>query len=121
MEVQKNNYLLLWNSNEVQSGLDIFIQPGSASEYGVYVSNHSQSIFKTGETIKIYIEPIGFAHKELFDNSGNRLYQINLTSNVVVFDNQGNQVQSSSIEHPIINSYNRITEHYITIPIIQES
>lgn len=119
---QRNKYLQSWNNTGFQSGFNTFVEPNSAKGYGMYVKHPSQNIFKKGDIIELYVEPIGFRHKELFDGNGNILYQINITSNVIVFDKQGgNQVQSTTIDHPIINSYNKITEHYITIPLKQET
>src|SRR6478609_8237019 len=60
------------------SAFDIFVVPGSVKGYGMYQS-HNSSIFKPGEEILLYIEPVGYSYKPT-----GSLFLMNFTADVVV-------------------------------------
>src|SRR5215831_8400006 len=41
-----------------------FVVPGSVNGYGIYQS-HNSSIFKPGEKIVLYMEPVGYSYKPI--------------------------------------------------------
>jgi hypothetical protein len=116
----KQQYLSAWNMTEFRSGFDAFIEPGSAKGYGVYKEINSQTLLMPGKTIELYVEPVGFGYKPIIDKKGDILYEINFTVNALIFDKQGNQAGAISYDIPVITSYNKNTEQYLTIPIRQE-
>jgi len=65
------------------SAFDIFVVPGSVKGYGMYQS-HNSSIFKPGEQILLYIEPVGYSYKPT-----GSLFLMNFTADVVVSDKDG--------------------------------
>ena len=55
-ESAKAQYLSAWNHTTFHSGVDTFIQEDSDRGYGIYVTH--PPVFKPGETIVLYIEPV---------------------------------------------------------------
>src|SRR3954454_1636016 len=54
--------------NQTSSGFhsvfNTFVVPGSSHGYGVY-EEHKSNVFKPGEKIALYIEPVGFTHRPI--------------------------------------------------------
>ena len=50
--------------NTFHSAFDTFVVPGSVDGYGIYQS-HNSSIFKPGEKIVLYMEPVGYSYKPI--------------------------------------------------------
>src|SRR3712207_5045581 len=57
----KDLYLSVWNQTEFNATFSTFIEPFSAAGYGVYEERNN--IFAPGETIVLYVEPVGFSHE----------------------------------------------------------
>lgn len=64
-----------------------FIQEVSATGYGVYVSQ--PPVFKPGDSIVLYVEPVGYG---LIDAQGNTLNQINLIGDITVTSSNETQL-----------------------------
>jgi hypothetical protein len=73
LKLQEANIKLL----RTHSTFDTFVEQGSATGYGVYAQH--PNVFKPGDSMVLYGEPVGFAHKPVIDDKGNTLNQINLT------------------------------------------
>lgn len=50
------------NLKTFHSAFNTFAVPGSVNGYGIY-QTHNSSIFKPGEKISLYIEPVGYSYK----------------------------------------------------------
>jgi photosystem II reaction center protein PsbP len=119
-ETARDQYLVAWNQTTLHSTFDTFIEQGSATGYGVYVQH--PSVFKPGDSIVLYVEPVGFAHKPLIDNMGNTLYQINFTADIIISDNQGRQLAAlKDIPAGSINSHHKNTEMFLTVKLDQKT
>src|SRR5215217_5131743 len=59
IEDAKELYLSVWNQTEFNATFSTFVEPFSAAGYGVY--EERSNIFAPGETIVLYVEPVGFA------------------------------------------------------------
>ena len=51
-------------NNTFHSAFDTFVVPESVNGYAIYQS-HNSSIFKPGEKIVLYIEPVGYSYKSI--------------------------------------------------------
>src|SRR5215203_5872891 len=73
-------YLSIWNQTEFNATFSTFVEPFSAAGYGVY--EERSNVFAPGETIVLYVEPVGFAHRQIIDEGGNNntLYFMNMTA-----------------------------------------
>ena len=119
-ETARDQYLAAWNQTTMHSTFDTFIEQGSASGYGVYVQH--PNVFKPGDSIVLYVEPVGFAHKPVIDDKGNTLYQINLTADIIISDNQGRQLAAlTDLPAGLINSHHKNTEMFLTLKVDQKT
>jgi hypothetical protein len=86
LKTAKEQYLSAWNRSGFHSQFDAFVN--STEGYGIY-QEHKLNIFKPGEDIILYAEPVGFSHVPVNVNN-TRLYLINLTASIILSDTQGN-------------------------------
>jgi hypothetical protein len=70
-------------NNTFHSAFDTFVVPGSVDGYGIYHS-HNSSIFKPGEKIVLYMEPVGYSYKPI-----GSLFLMNFTGDVLISDKAG--------------------------------
>jgi hypothetical protein len=82
----REQYLLAWKNSGFHSQFDSFVN--STEGYGIY-QEHNSNIFKPGEDIILYVEPVGFSHVPVSVNNTS-LYLINLTASIILSDTQGN-------------------------------
>jgi hypothetical protein len=77
-------------SSGFRSVFNTFVVPGSSHGYGVY-EEHKSNVFKPGEKIALYIEPVGFTHRPVAGttNKSETLYLSNFTADVVISDKAG--------------------------------
>jgi hypothetical protein len=59
----REQYSTSWEQSNFSSAFDTFVIPNSVNGYGIY-DEHRSNIFKLGEPIVLYVEPIGFTHKK---------------------------------------------------------
>src|ERR671924_1917116 len=82
----REQYLSIWNQTEFNATFSTFIEPFSAAGYGVY--EERSNVFAPGETIVLYVEPVGFDHKQILDDQGNtQQYLMNFTADFLIADN----------------------------------
>jgi hypothetical protein len=119
-ETARGQYLAAWNQTTMHSTLDTFVEQGSATGYGVYVQH--PNVFKPGDSMVLYVEPVGFAHKPVIDDKGNTLYQINLTADIIISDNNGTQLAAlKDLPAGLINSHHKNTEMFLTLKVDQKT
>lgn len=116
----KDLYLSVWNQTEFNSTFSTFVEPYSAAGYGVY-EEHGD-IFTPGESIVLYVEPVGFNHMPVLDDWGNTLYLMNMTADYTIAGANGTELQSiEDVPVGSIVSHRPNTELFFELTLTQES
>ena len=120
LEAAKEQYVTVWNQTEFQFAFNTYIEPGSATGYGVYEEHANNNIFRPGETIELYLEPVAFGHQQVRDDNGNTLYLMNLTADIILSDVNGNEIFTfEDAPVGIIVSHRQNTELHLTLTVTQ--
>jgi hypothetical protein len=124
IEEAKNLYLLVWNQTEFNATFSTFVEPFSAAGYGVYEERNNT--FAPGETIVLYVEPVGFGHEQVLDegdvnsnNSNTILYLMNMTADYEIAAANGTELQLIEDVEVLrnITSHRPNTEMFLTLTI----
>jgi hypothetical protein len=120
LEAARQQYLAVWNQTEFHIPFSTFIEPGSATGYGVYEERQNNNIFRPGENIVLTLEPVGFGHQRLTDDAGNALYLMNLAADITISDTNGNELASLD-DLPLIDfiSHRQNTEMHVLATVTQ--
>jgi hypothetical protein len=119
-ETAKAQYLSAWNHTTFHSGFDTFIQEDSDRGYGIYVTH--PPVFRPGETVVLYDEPVGYGFKPVIDEQGNTLNQMNFTADITIAGSNGTELASiPDIPAGLLDSHNKNTEMYLTLKVTQTS
>jgi len=133
LQTARQQYLSAWNNRAFSSHFDVFIAEGSHLGYGIYREHVPANVFRPGETIVLYVEPVGFGHQLITDVStqdgGNNnstattrtLYLMNMTADYIISDSNGTDL--ATIEDlPAANliSHRQNTEFSLTLTLSQE-
>ena len=127
IEDAKDLYLSVWNQTELNATFSTFVEPFSAAGYGVYEERNN--IFAPGETIVLYVEPVGFAHEQIIDERGNSnnnttLYLMNMTADYEIAAANGTELELQLIEDVQdlrnITSHRPNTEMFLTLTLTPE-
>src|SRR5918999_1584037 len=126
IEDAKELYLSVWNQTEFNATFSTFVESFSAAGYGVY--EERSNIFAPAETIVVYVEPVGFAHKQVIDERGSNnntlLYLMNMTSDYKIAAANGTELELQLIEDEQnlrnITSHRPNTEMYLTLTLTPE-
>lgn len=78
----REQFLKSWDTLEFQPLVAKFVNGSSQIATGVY-QEHS-NVFAPGETILLYIQPIGFGAEEVQGPKGKKSYLINFTADVAL-------------------------------------
>jgi len=133
VEAARQQYLNAWNNTAFSSQFDVFVAEESVGFYGQYREHVPANVFRPGETIVLYIEPVGFGHQPIIDTTGaNRtesgaatsrtLYLIDMTADIIGFDSSGAQVFAFE-DVPVTDnfiSHSQNTEIPMTLTVSQE-
>jgi hypothetical protein len=131
LEAARQEYLSAWNNTAFRSQFDVFVAEGTVIIYGVYREHVPANVFRPGETMVLYVEPVGFGHQPIADTTnqdlGNssattrNLYLINLTADIIISDSAGTELQTID-DLPIANliSHRQSTEIPMTLTLSQE-
>ena len=123
----KDLYLSVWNQTELNATFSTFVEPFSAAGYGVYEERNN--IFAPGETIVLYVEPVGFAHEQIIDergdsNNNTTLYLMNMTADYEIAAANGTELELQLIEDVQdlrnITSHRPNTEMFLTLTLTPE-
>jgi hypothetical protein len=122
LEAARQQYLSVWNNTSFTSQFDTFIEEGSALGYGIYREHVPANVFRPGETIELYVEPVGFGHQQIPDDAGNTLYSIDLAADIILYDVNGNELATIQ-DLPIsdVVSHRQYTELHLTLTMTQDS
>jgi hypothetical protein len=119
IEDAKELYLSVWNQTEFNATFNTFVKPFSAAGYGVY--EERSNVFAPGETIVLYVEPVGFAHGQIRgEESGNNntLYLMNMTADYKITAANGTELQLiEDVQVGSITSHRPNTEMFLTLTI----
>ena len=133
LEAARQQYLLVWNNTAFSSHFNVFIAEGTHSGYGIYREHIPANVFRPGETIVLYVEPVGFGHQAITgastqdgansnSNATDRtLYLMNMTADYIVSDSNGTELATTE-NVPAINliSHRQNTEFSLTLTLSQE-
>ena len=75
------------NKTTFSSLFDTFVFSESEG-YGIYKERHS-NVFKPGDEVIIYVEPVGYTYRTLTDENGTKLYSIEISADMTVTDKNG--------------------------------
>jgi hypothetical protein len=117
----REQYLSIWNQTEFNATFSTFIEPFSAAGYGVYEERNN--VFAPGETIVLYVEPVGFDHRQVLDEEGNNttLYLINMTADYEIVSANGTELQLlEDVPVGSITSHRPNTELFLTLTLTQD-
>jgi hypothetical protein len=78
---------LVANKTTFRSIFDTFVFSESEG-YGIYKERHS-NVFKPGDEVIIYVEPVGYTYRTLTDENGTKLYSIEISADMTVTDKNG--------------------------------
>jgi hypothetical protein len=136
LEAARQEYLLAWNNTAFGSQFDVFIEEGSALGYGVYREHVPTNIFRPGETIVLYLEPVGFGHKAIITNAsqsggssanGDRsnatttLYLMNMTADYIISNSNGTELQTvTGVPVANLTSHRQNTELFLMLTLRQD-
>lgn len=128
-EAAQQQYLSAWNNTAFNSQFDVFVAEGSHLGYGLYREHIPANIFRPGETIVLYMEPVGFGHEPIIaldgsnsDADGSRtLYVINMTADYIISDSDGTVLATiEDLPAASLISHRQNTEFSLTLTLSQE-
>lgn len=87
--------------------------------FGVYQEKVS-NIFRPGEPILLYIEPVGYKYQNLTDDKGNKFYIMDFSADFTISDQNGNELTSQQgLPAGHIQSHHPNKELYLPFTITQ--
>ena len=141
-KVIRDQYLQSWENFGFQSIFDTYVVGGTNRGYGVYeehVSNlssgsnassvpsgsnmsnvSSANTFAPGETMYLYVEPVGFTHSPSSNESANTRYTIDIAADIIISAPNGTEL-ASIIDLPVIKvtSHQKNTELSLLLTLTQ--
>ena len=113
----REQFLKAWDTLEFQPLVATFVNGSSQIATGVY-QEHS-NVFSPGETILLYMQPIGFGAKEIQGPKGEKLFLINFTADVAL--SRGGEILASAtnLGGVQITTHMRNTELFTTVSVTQ--
>jgi hypothetical protein len=119
-EAAREQFLKSWDQLEFEPRVATFVNESAVIGNGQY-QEHS-NVFPPGENIVLYVQPIGFGHKQIQGQNGEKLYLMNFTADIVLSMKNGTIVgggQDITLSQPI--SLYRNTELYTTLTVTQKN
>jgi hypothetical protein len=119
-ETAREQFLKSWDQLEFEPRVVTFVNESEVIGNGQY-QEHS-NVFPPGENIVLYVQPIGFGHKQIQGQNGEKLYLMNFTADIVLSTKNGTIVgggQDITLSQPI--SHYRNTELYTTLTVTQKN
>ncbi len=119
-EAAREQFLKSWDQLEFEPRVATFVIESEVIGNGQY-QEHS-NVFPPGENIVLYVQPIGFGHKQIQGQNGEKLYLMNFTADIVLSTKNGTIVgggQDITLSQPI--SHYRNTELYTTLTVTQKN
>lgn len=108
------------NKTTFRSAFDTYIIE-KPELYGVYKEKGS-NVFKPGETISLYIEPVGYKYQNLTDDKGNKYYIMDFSADFAIYNNNGTEVfTQKNLPAGHIQSHHPNKEMYLPFTITQST
>jgi hypothetical protein len=130
LDAIRQQYLSVWENTPFSSQFDVFIEEGSNLGYGVYREHVPANIFRPGETIVLYVEPVGFGHQPIITDHANEstgsnnittLYLINMTLDYSISDSTGVELRrGEALPVAQLISHRQNLEMFLTLALSQE-
>ena len=102
-EDARDQLLKVWDTLEFEPRVATFVSESETIGNGQY-REHSND-FAPNETVVLYVQPIGFGHKQIQGQDGEKLYLMNFTADIVASTKNGTVVEGwqgySTFEHPL--------------------
>jgi hypothetical protein len=109
-EAAREQYLKVWEQLEFEPLVATFVNASDVIGNGQY-QEHS-NVFAPGEEIVLYVQPIGFGHKQIQGQNGEKLYLMNFTADIVLSMKNGTIVGGGQ-DIPI----SKLISHYRNIDL----
>ena len=86
-EAAREQFLKVWDQLEFEPRVATFVNESEMIGNGQY-QEHS-NVFPPGENIVLYVQPIGFGHKQIQGQNGEKLYLMNFTADIILSTKNG--------------------------------
>lgn len=111
-EAARDQFLKVWDTLTFHPIVATFVNESAELGNGVY-QEHS-NVFNTDETITLYAQPVGFGHKEITGQNGEKLFLMNFTADIILTRQDGTLVGgATNIPAGQIASHYRNTELFL--------
>lgn len=93
-----------------------------SAELGNGLYQERSNVFSPGENILLYVQPIGFGHKQIEGQNGEKLYLMNFTADIVASFANGTVLGGAqNIPLSDLASHYRNTELFLSLLLTQDS
>ncbi|MGA7977728.1 MAG: hypothetical protein WB975_10860 [Nitrososphaeraceae archaeon] len=118
-ETARDQFLKVWDTLRFHPIVATFVNESAELGNGVY-QEHS-NVFNPDETINLYAQPIGFGHKEINGQNGEKLFLINFTADIILTTQDGTLIGGAqNIPAGQIASHYRNTELFLHLFLTHE-
>lgn len=119
-EAARQQFLKEWDTLGFHPLVAIYVNESAELGNGLY--QERSNVFSPGENILLYVQPIGFGHKQIDGQDGEKLYLMNFTADIVASFTNGT-VLGGAQNIPISDlvSHYRNTELFLSLLLTQES
>jgi len=115
----RNQFLKVWDTLRFHPIVATFVNGSAEIGNGVY-QEHS-NIFNPNETITLYAQPIGFGHKEVTGQNGERLFMMKFTADIILTTANGTVIGGGqNIPVGTLLSHYRNTELFLHLFLSHE-
>ena len=118
-EAARDQFLKVWDTLSFHPIVATFVNESAELGNGVY-QEHS-NVFNPDETITLYAQPIGFGHKEITGQNGEKLFLMNFTADIILTTQDGTLIGGAkNIPAGQIASHYRNTELFLHLFLTHE-
>jgi hypothetical protein len=118
-ETARDQFLKVWDTLTFHPIVATFVNESAELGNGVY-QEHS-NVFNPDETITLYAQPIGFGHKEITGQNGEKLFLMNFTADIILTTQDGTVIGGGqNIPAGQIVSHYRNTEVFLHLSLTHE-
>jgi hypothetical protein len=110
-EAAREQFLKVWDQLEFEPLVATFVNGSDVIGSGQY-QEHS-NVFAPGEDIVLYVQPIGFGHKQIQGQNGEKLYLMNFTADIVLSTKNGTIVGGGQ-DIPV----SKLISHYRNVELL---
>ena len=118
-EAARDQFLKVWDTLSFHPIIATFVNESAELGNGVY-QEHS-NVFNPDETITLYAQPVGFGHKEITGQNGEKLFLMNFTADIILTTQDGTLIGGAkNIPAGQIASHYRNTELFLHLFLTHE-